>query len=213
MPNPPGPVSWSAEPLDPDLPPEAWAPPEPSIEGRGQFLPGRYRVSAVAPGEVTYRAEVEIQPGQDNVFTLRLVADPSDTPLPPLPGAWTLYVVPPHGVQDAPAPMLTLDLARQGAGPLRGRWTALPPLAGAARAGRSGALDTATIDDDALLRMTFDIGEGGPGPFTLSLRPYEGGYAGSLSAAGRGVRALLWRQGAALPDIAALKAALHGPAP
>jgi Mg-chelatase subunit ChlD len=59
----------------------------------------------------------------------------------------------------------------------------------------------------------FDIGEGGPGPFTLSLRPYQAGFAGSLSAGRRGVRALLWRQGAALPDIAALKAVLHGPAP
>ncbi len=213
MPNPPGPVSWSAEPLDPDLPPEAWAPPEPSIEGRGQFLPGRYRVSAVAPGEVTYRAEVEIQPGQDNVFTVQLVTAAPEGQVPPLPGTWRLLVIPPHGVQDAPAPMVTLDLARQGAGPLSGTWTSLPPLAGAARAGRSGSLDSAIIEEDGLLRLTFDIGEGGPGPFTISLRPYEAGFAGSLSAGGRGVRALLWRQGAALPDIAALKAALHGPAP
>jgi hypothetical protein len=212
MANPPGPVSWSAEPLDPDLPPEAWAPQEPSIEGRGQFVPGRYRVSAVAPGEVTYRAEVEIQPGQDNVFTVQLAS--AEAAVPPLPGTWTLYVVPPHGVQDAPSPMLTLDLARDGAqGPVSGRWTSLPPLAGAARAGRNGTLQSATIEEDGLLRMTFDLGEGGPGTFTISLRPYQAGFAGSLSAGGRGVRALLWRQGAALPPIAALKAALHGPAP
>jgi hypothetical protein len=211
-----GAITWSAEPLDPDLPPEAWAPHETGAEAQGRFIPGRYRVTAQPAGRPAIRAEVEIQPGQDNAFTLQSASAPQPGTagaVPAIPGGWSLFVIPPHGVQDPPVPMLTLDLERQGQGPITGRWSSLPPLAGPQRAGRTGPLLTASIDEHALLRMTFELGEGVPEPFTISLRPYQAGFAGSLSAGGRGVRALLWRGDAPLPDLAALKAALYGSVP
>lgn len=70
------PLWWSAVPLDPDMSPEAWAPQTEMIVGEGRFEPGRYEVSSTGPGEVQFRGEVEILPGQDNDFVIPLVNEP-----------------------------------------------------------------------------------------------------------------------------------------
>jgi len=66
------PLWWSAVPLDPGMSPEAWAPIAEMIEAEGEFEPGRYEVSALAPGEVAFKGIVEILPGQANVFVIAL---------------------------------------------------------------------------------------------------------------------------------------------
>lgn len=69
-------LSWSAIPLDADMSPEAWAPQTEMIVGEGEFEPGRYEVYTQGPGEVEFRGEVEIVPGQANDFVIPLVAEP-----------------------------------------------------------------------------------------------------------------------------------------
>ena len=66
------PLWWSALPLDPGMSPDAWAPVAEMVVARGEFEPGRYRVSALAPGEVEFSASVEIRSGQDNHFVIGL---------------------------------------------------------------------------------------------------------------------------------------------
>jgi len=70
------PLSWSAIPLDPGMSPEAWAPQTDMTVAEGEFEPGRYEISTQGPGEVRFRGEVEILPGQDNDFVIPVVADP-----------------------------------------------------------------------------------------------------------------------------------------
>lgn len=69
---PPTPLWWSAIPLDPGMAPEAWAPITEMIVAEGEFEPGRYEVSALAPGEVMFKGIVEIVPGQANEFVIAL---------------------------------------------------------------------------------------------------------------------------------------------
>lgn len=68
-------LSWSAVPLDPDMSPEAWAPVTDLVVAEGEFEPGRYEVSALAPGEVAFKGVVEIVPGQSNAFEIPLHTD------------------------------------------------------------------------------------------------------------------------------------------
>lgn len=63
---------WSAVPLDPAMSPEAWAPISETVVAEGEFEPGRYEVSALAPGEVEFKAIVDIQPGGHNDFVIPL---------------------------------------------------------------------------------------------------------------------------------------------
>lgn len=77
---PPGvpnlPVSWEGVPLDPAMSPEAWAPMETSPTIRGEFEPGRWRITAHVPGEVTFSAIVTLAPGQMADITLPVTAEP-----------------------------------------------------------------------------------------------------------------------------------------
>lgn len=52
--------------------PEAWAPIAEMVVADAEFEPGRYEVSAIAPGEVEFKAIVEIRAGQDNDFVIPL---------------------------------------------------------------------------------------------------------------------------------------------
>lgn len=69
---PKSPMWWSAVPLDSGMSPEAWAPVSETVIAEGEFEPGRYEVSAVAPGEVEFKAVVDIRPGADNDFVIPL---------------------------------------------------------------------------------------------------------------------------------------------
>ncbi|MDO9502432.1 hypothetical protein, partial [Falsiroseomonas sp.] len=210
---PPGPVTWSAVPLDPDLPPEAWAPQEPSAEGRGRFLPGRYRVTAIAPGEVTVEAEITIAPGAPASFTIPVVPVVEERHGSTLTGPWQVFLITPHNTPQSPVPMLGLQLAREGDGPVTGTWTTRPALLGAQRAGETGPVQSGRLAEDGLLRLTFSPPAPPGGEFVLSVRPYGIGYAGSMSAAGQGVRVALWPADHDLPELGPLRTALHGPAP
>lgn len=64
------PLWWSAIPLDPGAAPEAWAPISEMVVAQGEFEPGRYEVSALAPGEVAFKGIVEIVPGRANDFVI-----------------------------------------------------------------------------------------------------------------------------------------------
>ncbi|MBB3898303.1 vWA domain-containing protein [Roseococcus suduntuyensis] len=212
---PPGPVTWSAVPLDPDLPPEAWAPQEASVVGEGRFAPGRYRVTAIAPGEVEFTADVEILPGQENVFTVQMVPVPEEVRHEsPLNGQWRLFMIPPHTNPTPPIPMLDVQMRREGMdGPITGRFELLPALGGTQLAGTTGPLGEPSQDSHGLLRFNICPCEGVPGQFRVSMRPYGVGFAGSLSAGRRGFRAALWPADLPLPDLDPLKEALHGPRP
>ncbi|WP_206934000.1 vWA domain-containing protein [Roseococcus thiosulfatophilus] len=212
---PPGPVTWSAVPLDPDLPPEAWAPQDASVVGEGRFAPGRYRVTAIAPGEVEFTADVEILPGQENVFTVQMVPVPEEVRHEsPLNGNWRLFMIPPHGNPTPSIPMLDISLRREGmSGPITGGFTALPALLGAQRAGLTGPFTTARLEADGPLRLTFCPCEGVPDEFVISMRPYGVGFAGSFSAGRQGARSALWPADLPLPALDPLREALHGPRP
>ncbi|WP_209443060.1 vWA domain-containing protein [Falsiroseomonas frigidaquae] len=210
---PPGPVTWSAVPLDADLPPEAWAPQEASVQGRGRFLPGRYRVTATAPGEVVFEAEVTIAPGGPASFTIPAVPVAEERHGATLTGPWQVFLITPHNVPQSPVPMLGLQLARTANGPVTGSWTTRAALLGAQRAGETGPLQTGTLAEDGLLRLTFSPPAPPGGEFILSVRPYGIGYAGSMSAGGQGVRVALWPADHDLPELGPLRTALHGAAP
>ncbi|MBU8547062.1 MULTISPECIES: vWA domain-containing protein [Roseomonadaceae] len=211
---PPGPVTWSAVPLDPDLPPEAWAPQAPSAQGRGRFLPGRYRVTAIAPGEVTFEAEVTIAPGAPASFTIPVVPVAEERHGSTLTGPWQVFLITPPAVPQSPVPMLGLQLARQTPdGPVTGNWTARPSLLGVQRAGETGPVQSGSLAADGLLRLSFSPAAPPGGEFLLSVRPYGIGYAGSLSVGGQGVRVALWPADHDLPELGPLRAALHGAGP
>lgn len=66
------PLWWSAVPVDEHLSPEAWAPIDEMVVATGEFEPGRYEVSALAPGETEFMAIVEIRTGEANDYVIAL---------------------------------------------------------------------------------------------------------------------------------------------
>ena len=64
------PLWWSAEPLDPGMNPEAWAPISELIEAQGEFEPGRYKVTATAPDGTEFGAIITIVQGEANDFVI-----------------------------------------------------------------------------------------------------------------------------------------------
>lgn len=208
------PLWWSAEPIDPDMSPEAWAPISEMVVAAGEFEPGRYRVSTTGPGEVEFRAEVEIFPGRDNNFIIPPVVESDDeASAETIGGPWQIIGVPPYQVQAGADQLLTLELEQaQPSGPISGIWVAGERLAGPQAAGREGTLTTVTLEDGTL-RMKFTLGEPVPAPMSLFLTPYGIGYAGSLSSGAQGISVVMWPGDLAPPTLAEMREAVHGPAP
>ncbi|TCK19754.1 hypothetical protein EV667_4212 [Ancylobacter aquaticus] len=208
------PLSWSAVPLDSDMGPEAWSPVSAMVIGQGDFEPGRYEVSATGPGEVAFRAVVEILPGQNNDFVVPPVAASDDkASASTLSGPWQVIGVPPYQVQARTDQLLTLALEQaEPNGRIGGSWTAKEMLAGPEAAGREGTFTTAAREKD-VLRMTFTVGDPIPRPMSLYLTPFGLGYAGSLSSGAKGMSVVMWPGDHKPPSLAEMRAAVHGPAP
>lgn len=208
------PLWWEAVPLDPDMNPEAWAPISEMVVGEGEFEPGRYRVSTTGPGEVEFRAEVEIYPGQNNDFIIPPVEESDDeASATQLTGPWQVIGVPPYQVQANADQLLTLALEQtRSGGSIRGSWTAKERLAGPQASGREGMFTTATLEDGAL-RLVFTVGAPIPEPMTLYVTPYKIGYAGTLSSGAMGMSIVMWPGGYQPPSLTEMREAVHGPAP
>ncbi|MCG6114890.1 MAG: VWA domain-containing protein [Mesorhizobium sp.] len=209
------PLWWSAVPRDADMSPEAWAPQEESWIAEGEFEPGRYEVSAMGPGEVEFRAEVEIVPGQANDFVIPVASGgDEEAAADTLTGPWEVYGVPPWEVEAGLDLLLSFDLVQRSATePVTGSWTATSRLGGAMVDGRTGTIESGSIDGNDLLQLRFDVGAPIADPFSLMVRPDGIGYSGGLSAGAMGIRVLLWPKGYELPPLDDLRGGLHGPDP
>ena len=209
------PLWWSASRLDPDMSPEAWAPQEESWIAEGEFEPGRYEVSAMGPGEVEFRAVVEIVPGQVNDFVIPVVSGgDEEADANTLTGPWEVYGVPPWEVEAGLDLLLSFDLVQRSATePVTGSWTATSRLGGALVDGRTGTIESGSIDGNDLLQLRFDVGDPIADSFSLMVRPDGIGYSGGLSAGAMGIRVVLWPRGYELPPLDDLRGGLHGPDP
>lgn len=208
------PLWWDAVPLDPDMSPEAYAPISELVVWDNEFEPGRYRVSAMGPGETAFSAEVEIYPGQDNNFVIPVVGGgDEEAAANSLAGPWQIIGVPPYQVQAGADRLLTMALEQANASaPVSGTWTAGEMLAGPQAAGREGTFTSASLED-GVLRMNFTFGEPIPDPMSLYLTPYGIGYAGTLSSGAMGISVVMWPGGYEPPSLAEMREAVHGPAP
>lgn len=211
-------VTWDAVPLDPDMSPEAWAPMETGRVISGTFEPGRWRVTAYAPGEVQLSAEVEIYPGQVNDFTVQVQIQgggDEDHGALTLDGLWRVLAVPPR---DAPAgspteviDMLRINLrTRADADGWDGSFTPTAMMVGPQAPLETGTLDSAT-EDEGTLFLRFALPTVSPEPFVLSLAPYEDGYSGTMVSGPNSLPVVFWPDGQPLPALPALQNQLYGP--
>lgn len=201
---PDSPVSWDGIPLDPDMAPEAWAPMETGRVVSGLFEPGRWRISARAPGEVVYSAEVTIFPGQANDVTLTMVDEASDGALV---GGWIVWAIPPRDIDEAPMDMAHLTLRlnderqdyigsvtpRRGMGP-----DAIP-----------GELLSVVVEFGDLF-IEFAQPRITPGPLRLALSPQGAGFVGTLFAGAEELPVAYWPEDAPL-DLPLWRDAAFGP--
>ncbi|MFN3525633.1 MAG: vWA domain-containing protein, partial [Paracoccus sp. (in: a-proteobacteria)] len=194
---PDSPVTWDAVPLDPDMAPEAWAPMETAHTVTATFEPGRWRVTALAPGETVYSAEVQIFPGQANDFTLPLTSpDEQDQgSVLQLDGDWQVLAIPPYdapaGAPDEPIQMMRLTLAQQGDS-FGGDFAPTAAMAGPQADALAGRLDRVE-DDEGYLIVTFAMPALSPDPFRIALGPWGGqGYSGTMASGGNSVPVVVW---------------------
>ncbi|MDO9639946.1 MAG: VWA domain-containing protein [Pseudotabrizicola sp.] len=214
-------VTWDAVPLDPDMSPEAWAPTDSGPVISGTFEPGRWRVTATAPGEVDLSAEVEIFPGQVNDFTVQVQrqvqAGGEEDHGTLMDGPWRVLAVPPR---DAPAgaatevmDMLRITLrTRADANGWDGTFTPTPMLVGPQAPLDSAALDSAT-EEEGTLFVRFQLPAVSPEAFVISLAPYGDGYSGTMVSGPNSLPVVVWPEAVALPSLAALQDQLYGPDP
>ena len=209
------PLWWDAIPLDPDMSPEAYAPISEFVVWENEFEPGRYRVSAMGPGETEFSAEVEIYPGQDNNFVIPVVGGgDQDAAADTLTGPWELYGVPPWEVDAGLDLLLSFDLDQPSEeSAIGGSWTATAMLGGAQVEGRTGQIQSGSINADDLVELRFEVGDPIPEPFSMMVRPDGIGFSGGLSAGPMGISVVLWPTGYELPALDQLRAGLHGPDP
>lgn len=210
-------VSWEAVPLDPDMSPDAWAPMDTGPVISGTFEPGRWRVTAYAPGEVELSAEVAIFPGQENDFTLQIQhSGDEDHGALTLDGRWHVLAVPPR---DAPAgspaePMKMLDITlrtRADANGWDGSFTPTALMVGPQVPLETAALDSAT-EEEGTLFLRFALPSVSPEGFVLSLGPFADGYSGTMVSGPNSLPVVFWPQDAPLPSLAVLQDHLYGPA-
>lgn len=202
---PDSPVSWDGIPMDPDMQPEAWAPMETGPVISGEFEPGAWRITARAPGEVEFTADVEIFPGHENDFTLSMVGQDLNGPLQ---GGWTLWAIPPREVADPPMEMARIDLQLTQEG--QDYIGTITPQAGMGPNASVGDLASVVIEFDDLY---IDFAQPGilPDPFRLALAPQGFGYVGTLTGGPMAMPVALWPADAET-DLALWQDAAHGPA-
>ncbi|MBL4916762.1 vWA domain-containing protein [Szabonella alba] len=207
---PDSPLSWDGIPLDPDMQPEAWAPMETGPVISGEFEPGTWRITARAPGEVIFTADLEIFPGQANDFTLAMAQDgAADGPLGALDGRWTVWAIPPRdsGVEPPLMMHVTLEPTPEGQD-YTGSFATDTNMGGVLT---SGDLTSVIIEDGSLF-IEFPVPQLEPAPFRLALAPQGAGFVGTLGAGTNSVPVALWPEGMA-PDLPLWQDAASGPAP
>ncbi|MFN3274208.1 MAG: vWA domain-containing protein [Paracoccus sp. (in: a-proteobacteria)] len=213
-------VTWDAVPLDPDMAPEAWAPMDTGPTITGTFEPGRWRVTARAPGETEFSADLDIFPGQDNDFTLPLTSASHEDhgSVLPLEGDWQILAIPPYdapaGAAEGPIRMMRITLT-QGADGFTGRFTLSGsmggPVGGPQVAG--GDLDRAE-DEDGNLFLQFTQTQLSPEPFRIALGPLgDHGWSGTMTSGANSVPVVFWPDSQPLPDLTTMQTALYGAAP
>lgn len=189
---PDSPVSWDGIPLDPDMQPEAWAPMDTGHEISGLFEPGHWRITARAPGEVVFTADVAIFPGQENDFTLNVVDERLDGALA---GGWILWAIPPREVADPPMEMAHIDLRLTDEGlDYIGR---IAPQPGMGPDATPVDLNAVIIEHDTLL---IDFAQPGIAaePLRLALSPQGTGFVGTMTVAQHTMPVALWPEDAPL---------------
>ncbi|MFN4130954.1 MAG: vWA domain-containing protein, partial [Paracoccaceae bacterium] len=215
---PDSPVTWDAVPLDPDMAPEAWAPMETGHTITGTFEPGHWRVTALAPGETTFSADIEIFPGQANDFTLPMTSanEEDHGSVLRLEGDWQLLAIPPYdappGASDTPVEMMRVTLTGQADG-YGGSYAPTEAMAGPQAAGLAGLLDSVG-DEESYLFLDFTLPALSPDPFRVALGPIgDHGYSGTMTSGQNSLPVVFWPVDQPLPDLAALQTALYGAAP
>lgn len=209
-------VSWDAVPLDPDMSPEAWAPMDTGPVISGTFEPGRWRVTAYAPGEVTLSADVEIFPGQANDFTVQInPGDDEDQTAAGLEGPWRVLAIAPRdapaGSPTEPMKMVDVTLATNSTGTgYSGSFTPTALLTGSP--GSEAALDS-VAEEEAYLFITFALPAVSPDPFVVSLAPFADGFSGTMASGPNSVPVIFWPAATPLPSLAEMQDQLYGPAP
>ncbi|MFN3724564.1 MAG: vWA domain-containing protein [Paracoccaceae bacterium] len=213
-------VSWGAVPLDPDMSPEAWAPTDTGPVISGTFEPGRWRVTAYAPGEVELSAEVEIYPGQVNDFTVQLQEQiqgggDEDHGALMLDGPWRVLAVPPR---DAPAgsPTEVMDMlritlrTRADANGWDGSFTPTALMVGPQTPLDTAAL-TSVTEEEGYVFLRFPLPAVSPEDFVISLGPYEDAYSGTMASGPNSLPVVFWPEGQTLPALGVLQDHLYGP--
>ncbi|QRF68528.1 vWA domain-containing protein [Ponticoccus alexandrii] len=186
---PDSPVSWDGVPLDADMQPEAWAPMETGHSISADFEPGTWRITARAPGEVVYSADVAIFPGQPNTYTLTLVDDALDGALE---GGWTLWAIPPREIDDQPMEMAQIALRlTQERQDYVGDITPGPGMGPNAVA---GPLQAVLLDHDDVVLIDIDQPRISVDPIRLALSPQGAGFVGTMTAGGQSVPVAFWPQ-------------------
>lgn len=199
-----GSVSWDAIPLDPGMSPEAWAPMESGTVVTGRFEAGLWRVTARAPGETVFTADVEIFPSQQNDFTLALVSDDLDGSLA---GDYTLWAIPPREIADAPREMARITLALTDERmDYVGRFATTPAMGGPAE----GDL-TEVREEEGYLFLTLALPQVSD-PAVISLAPEGDGFVGTLAIGTTTMPMALWPAGSP-PQADAWRDAAFGSAP
>lgn len=199
------PVSWDGIPLDPDMSPEAWAPHETGLVISGEFEPGNWRITAWAPGEVEFTADVAIFPGQANDFTLSVVDLSLDGALE---GGWRVWAIPPRDVADPPMGMAQIELRLTDE-----RLDYIGTIAPEAAMGPNatpGDLNAVIIEFENLY---IDFAQPGilTDPFRLALAPQGVGYVGTMTMGAHAMPVAFWPV-AAGQDMTLWQDAAYGPA-
>ncbi|WP_127105186.1 vWA domain-containing protein [Pararhodobacter zhoushanensis] len=197
-------VSWDGIPLDPDMAPEAWAPEETGRAVSGLFEPGRWRITARAPGEVVYSADVAIFPGQPNDITLSVVEDVLEGALA---GGWTVWAIPPRAVDDQPMTMARIMLRLTDE---RQDYTGqIKPGTGMGPDAVPGDLLSVVIEGDTL-SIAFAQPRIAREPLRLALSPQGAGFVGTLFAGAERLPVAFWPEAVA-QDLPLWRGAAFGP--
>ncbi|MDH0367897.1 vWA domain-containing protein [Brucella anthropi] len=210
------PLSWDAIPLDPDMSPEAYAPISETFVWDNEFEPGRYRVSAMGPGESEFSAEVEIYPGQDNNFVIPVVGgEENRDEVLAISGDWRVLAVAPRdappGSPDYPMVMAHVALMVNMAGTAyQGLISPTEQMVGPGGAANGVALDSVT-EEEGYLFIRFNVPALSHEPFVLSLQPFDDGYAGTMDSAPNSLPVVFWPATHGYPSMAEMQDVLYGP--
>ncbi|WP_127144013.1 vWA domain-containing protein [Pelagibacterium montanilacus] len=210
------PLWWDAIPLDPDMSQEAYAPISELVVWENEFEPGRYRVSAIGPGETEFSAVVEIFPGQPNDFVVPVssASEEDEGSVVGLSGGWQMWAIPPR---DAPAgaPTDPIEMARVSltinaeATAYGGVFTPTGAMVGAGDA--AGVPFESVSEEEGYLFLRFALPALSPEPFVVSLAPYGNGFSGTMDSGANGLPVVFWPADESLPSMPDMQDHLYGP--